>query len=128
MAPDAQPDALTCRNEFTVADVIPSGGAGRAPQGGEPGSPAWGAGVHPRGEPGAGRGARPAPLRAPRGDLGARTTDAGFSHPSHPSSLQKHTFAHLCGPVAGVRELNKSGTVDDTALFFFFFSFSFFSG
>ena len=46
--------------------------------------------------------------RAPRGDLGAgdvaagRTgcapvdsACAGFVHPSHPSSLQKHTFAHL---------------------------------
>jgi len=60
-----------------------------------------GAGLHPCG------GARlhpeeprsPAPLRAPRGNLGPSprglTGCAGFVHPSHPTRLNKRTFPHL---------------------------------
>ena len=65
----------------------------RLPRVGSRAPPRGGARLHP-GEPGS-----PAPLRAPREEVGCRprgrTGCAGFVHPSHPSSLQKHTFAHL---------------------------------
>ena len=60
---------------------------------GEPRLPRVGSRAPPRGA-----GSRGSPSGSPR-ELGrrprGRTGCAGFVHPSHPSSLQKHTFAHL---------------------------------
>ena len=77
---------------------LPGWGAA-APQAGEPRLPRAGSRGSPGGEPGSTRGAGGgSPSGSPR-ELGrrprGRTGCAGFVHPSHPSSLQKHTFAHL---------------------------------
>ena len=65
----------------------------RAPQVGSRAPPPRGSPAPPRGagEPGSPSGSPRELGPRPRG----RTGCAGFVHPSHPTSLQKHTFAHL---------------------------------
>ena len=85
----------------------------------------WGAGLHPRGEPGSTPAGSPAPPRgagepgspsgSPGGTWAPATWPDWLCRICSPQPPYEPSKAHFRPPVAGVREVNKSGTAD-TAL------------